>query len=87
MYETHGLGETPDGHTVIAQDANYAIIDVDKDLIDQQIAQAVRLAQKNKVSVDYNGMLNNLVSAYGNGPDVDRLRNLFVNLESTNPYK
>lgn len=94
MYE--GLGATPivtmpankalKGHKILAQGKEGILVEIDKNLIDKQITEAVRLAQKNGVSIDFNTFL---VKFKGTGNDADllRLKALFQKLIDTNPYK
>ncbi len=87
-----GFGDTSSGHTVLAQDSQHALIEINpmtiRDDVDSQITQIVRQSQKNGKAFDWRGMISTFESIHGkNDSDVERLRSLFENLETTNPYQ
>ena len=59
---------------------------LDKTAMTTNIITMVRAAQKNKVFIDYNAIVNDLMAADPNNPEVDEVKTLLQSLQDTNPY-
>jgi len=75
MYETHGLGETPETPEEL------------KVKTTQNIITLVRAHQQHGVPIDYDGMMNGIIAQAGpDDPDVKEIGVLLKSLIETNPY-
>jgi len=60
----------------------------DKAAITNNIITLIRASQKNRVPIDYDGIINNTITQYGaDHPEVAEVKALLYSLRDTNPYK
>lgn len=63
-----------------------AIDDNEKVKVIQNIITLVRAAQKNKINIDYGGIMRSIESMDPTHPEVAELKELLSTLIATNPY-
>lgn len=67
--------------------AGFGAEDDEKVRTTKNIITLVRVSQKNKVPIDYDGLINSVERAFGaNNPEVGEVRTLLKALQTTNPY-
>lgn len=76
------------GHKVIASGPEGVLIELNKNLIDRQISDAVRLSQKNNVPMNFDKLIELFERAYGKADtDTVHIKQLLQYLRDSNPYK